>query len=44
MIQRICDVVCEKGSIDLYSIKVIAGFTKDDKSGFDRDCGYFENV
>ena len=34
--KRIYDVVCEKGNIDLYNIKVIAGFAKADKSGFDR--------
>ena len=34
--KRIYDVVAEHGTLPLHGIKQIAGFTKEDKSGFDR--------
>jgi hypothetical protein len=34
--KRIYDVVLENGNMPLHGIKQIAGFSKDDKSGFDR--------
>jgi len=34
--KRIYDVVFENGNLPLHGIKQVAGFTKDDKSGFDR--------
>ena len=34
--KRIYDVVAENGTLPLHSIKQLAGFTREDKSGFDR--------